>query len=82
MSPEWNETDDGHVALDRVFAWETAVGAMMVMIRVHHARSVTDLEAGKNPLQLGMSVAQARQLAEALLRAANEVETEAAASKH
>lgn len=82
MPPAWAETDDGHVALDKLFAWETAVGAMMVMIRMHHARNLTDLEAGKNPLQLGISVAQARQLAEALMRAADEVDAEATAPKH
>ena len=71
----WRKDEGGNIILNPLVGFQTATGAQMIcLVRLEFAPSLQQIGKDHEGLQLGMTPQQAREVGEALLRAADQIE--------
>jgi hypothetical protein len=74
---DWETRPDGQIALGPLTGWQTAAAPMTGVLRLESARSEDQLRSGERAvLQLAMTALQCRQLAQALIGLAENIEAQ------
>ncbi len=73
---DWDTAPNGNLIAHQVLGWDMKTAPMLGLLRLRYARSETEFESGGVSVQLHMTPAQLRVLAEDLSRMADRIDAQ------